>query len=1222
MFQFAQKQETVQEINKFPKWKVLIVDDEKEVHTITKSVLASFSFQEREIEFFHAYSGKEAVEIIRQNPDIALVLLDVVMESDDAGLQAVKSIREELHNKTVRIILRTGQPGQAPEKDVIRDYDINDYREKTELTSGKLYSAVVSALRSYRDIVTIEQSRVGLTKIINASKALFTEKSLILFAEGVLTQVVSLLHLPVNKEEGAVNNTCFVTLENGEFSVLASMGKSNRISDDAAYLMYEAFEKKESFFKGDVFIGFYESANKKTILLYLEGCADLSDIDKNLLEIFSNNISIAFDNLCLNNEMINTQSEIVRKLGEVIESRSNETANHVSRVANTAYILAKAYGLSEEEATKIKLASPMHDVGKVAIPDEILLKPGKLTDEEFEIMKTHAQIGWEILKDSEREILRAAALIARDHHEKWDGSGYPNGLKGEDISLYGRIIAVADVFDALGHKRVYKDAWPLDKIVQFFKEQRGKHFEPKLVDLLFENLDKITGKSLVNVEVESGGNRYIKNIKLQVGQISDKTLEKLLFEEDKTKLVIGYLSPHIDFAAYAEKIRAFFPENIKVLLSSSAGELCNIIPGRRHSVYLQADEAWDTVVLQSFSDDIIKKVDLFTVYLHNEDILANNVTKTTAQRVQEIESEIRKLPVSDRIDYKKDFVLLLADGVSNSESFLMEAIYRSGKFPCNIVGGSAGGKFDFQETFLFDSEKVIHNSAVIAHIEIHDNIQFSLFKTQNFKKTKHSFSVVEANAALRYVKTVKRKGSSETENIVDYLCAIFKCTPEKLESKFSHFAFGMEIEDDLYIRSVASVDLENRLVYFYIDVDFGDELYLCRMTDIQKQTQEDFDLFMQEKPSLPVAGLLNDCVLRRVFNKDGIDELQTFDDIPLIGFSTFGEFLGVNINQTLTALFFFEVASHERFYDKYIDNFITQYANYQNFFRERELKQLRSNELKENYMAVNNLNKTLEEKILEIERSRKQLIESEKMAALGSMVAGVAHEINTPVGMALTGITHLYDETKKLQKLFEEAKLSEEDFRNYLENSTVLNRSIQNNLHKAAELVKSFKQVAVDQSSDEMRTFNLRQYMDEILLSIHNEVKKTKHKIIVDIEPEIELNSNPGAFSQIMTNLVMNSMIHAFENKEEGQIKISATTNEEEKFCIVYEDDGKGLNKEQKEKIFEPFFTTKRGSGGSGLGMHIVYNLVTSKLGGKIKVESEEGKGIRFTMCFEKSIKA
>ncbi len=1212
MLQFAQK-EFVLQTNNLPKWRVLIADDEQDVHDITVSVLSKFTFAKRELEFLHAYSGEEAVAILHENSDIALVLLDVVMESDDAGLQTVKAIREKLKNKNIRIVLRTGQPGQAPEKDVIRDYDINDYREKTELTSSKLYSIVISALRGYQDIITIEQNRVGLTKIIEATKSLFTEKSLILFTEGVLTQLVSILQLPMRDDKEY--EAYFATLEDGEFSVLSAAREHIAITEDAAYLMYEAYESKKSFFKEDIYVGFYESANAKTILLYLEGCTNLNDLDKNLLEIFSNNISIAFDNLCLNDEMVNTQSEIVKRLGEVIESRSKETANHVSRVAHISYILAKAYGCSDEEATKIKLASPMHDIGKVAISDEILLKPGKLTAQEFEKMKEHAQIGWEILKDSKREILRTAALIARDHHEKWNGGGYPSGLKGEEISFCGRVTAVADVFDALTHKRIYKDAWPIEKVLTLFKEERGKHFEPKLVDLLFENLDKIIGKS-IEPKIEVGGNQYIKNIKMQVSQISDTTLEKLLFPENKTKFIVGYISPHVDFATYAKKIRDYFSSDIKVILSSSAGELCNINPGQNSNIYLEADDTWDTTVLQSFSSEMIKDVTLHTVGLHNEDIIKKEIVKTPSQRVALIEEEIKKLQLNQVIDHKKYFAFTLIDGVSNSESFFMEAIYRSGKFPCNIIGGSSGGTFDFKETYLFNDHEVTQQKGVIALVEVSDAIRFGIFKTQNFAKTKQSFTVLEADAALRCVKTVKRKNSETSDNIIDYFCSIFKCEPENLEKRFARFAFGLEIENELYIRSVASVDLEEKLIYFYIDVDFGDELYLCRMTDIVKHTQNDFDLFLEDKPSKPVAGLLNDCILRRIFNKEDLSNIKTFDDIPLIGFSTFGEFMGININQTLTSLFFFEVAEDERFGDKYVDDFIVQYSNYQSFFRERELKQLRSKELKDNYSALSVLNRELKEKIVEIKNSEKKLIESEKMAGLGGMVAGIAHEINTPVGIALTGITHLNDETKILQKLFEEENLGKEDFISYLESSMTLNYSIQNNLTKAADLVKSFKQVAVDQSSDEDRKFYLKAYVDEILLSIYNETKKTKHKIIVDIDQDIQLKSNPGAFSQIITNFVMNSIIHAYEKDEVGEIKISAFLDENKMLCIFYQDNGKGLNQEQKEKIFDPFFTTKRGNGGSGLGMHIVYNLITSKLGGEIVVESEEGKGVLFKMLF------
>lgn len=192
----------------------------------------------------------------------------------------------------------------------------------------------------------------------------------------------------------------------------------------------------------------------------------------------------------LNEEIVNTQKEVVFTMGAIGETRSEETGFHVKRVAEYSYLLAKLYGLDEEECELLKQASPMHDIGKVAIPDSILNKPGKLSVQEFEIMKTHAELGYEMLKYSDRPILKASAEVASTHHEKYDGSGYPNGLKGEDIPIYGRITALADVFDALGNDRVYKKAWPLDEILELFKQERAKHFDPKLIDIFFDNLDE------------------------------------------------------------------------------------------------------------------------------------------------------------------------------------------------------------------------------------------------------------------------------------------------------------------------------------------------------------------------------------------------------------------------------------------------------------------------------------------------------------------------------------------------------------------------------------------------------------------------------------------------------------------------------------------------------------------------------------------------------------
>ncbi len=221
---------------------------------------------------------------------------------------------------------------------------------------------------------------------------------------------------------------------------------------------------------------------ERTYMAHFKGIPQIDSI-----LVFAFNIS---DIVKINKEIVDTQKDIVYKMGEIGETRSKETGQHVKRVAEYSYILAKAIGMSESDADILRIASPMHDIGKIGIPDSILKKPGKLNAEEWVTMKTHTQIGYEMLKNSNRPILKTAATVAYEHHERWDGTGYPNGLKESDIHIYGRITAIADVFDALGSKRVYKDKWELDKILDLFKEERGKQFDPALVDLMFENLDK------------------------------------------------------------------------------------------------------------------------------------------------------------------------------------------------------------------------------------------------------------------------------------------------------------------------------------------------------------------------------------------------------------------------------------------------------------------------------------------------------------------------------------------------------------------------------------------------------------------------------------------------------------------------------------------------------------------------------------------------------------
>jgi len=240
---------------------------------------------------------------------------------------------------------------------------------------------------------------------------------------------------------------------------------------------------KEIIEKEEIISITHHSNTQKTYLLNFRGVKNI-----NYILVYATDITSAVE---AEQEIINTQKDVVYTMGAIGETRSKETGNHVKRVAIYSEILALKYGLSKEDAELLKLASPMHDIGKVGIKDEILNKPGKLTDDEFKIMKTHSTLGYNMLKNSDKPILKAAAVVAHQHHEKWNGTGYPKKLAGEDIHVFGRITAIADVFDALGSNRVYKKAWELDKIFELFKEQRGKHFDPKLVDLFFEHFDEI-----------------------------------------------------------------------------------------------------------------------------------------------------------------------------------------------------------------------------------------------------------------------------------------------------------------------------------------------------------------------------------------------------------------------------------------------------------------------------------------------------------------------------------------------------------------------------------------------------------------------------------------------------------------------------------------------------------------------------------------------------------
>lgn len=479
-------------------WNILIVDDEEDIHTSTQIALSRFEFEGKKLSFFHAYTAAEAKEILSNNDNFAIVFIDVVMESDHAGLGLIKTIRTELNNNKSRLIIRTGQPGYAPEDEVIQQYDINDYRNKTELTASKLKNTCYTALRSYRDLCNLERSQYGLEEVILATSKLQQSNTLTEFSSLILAHIVTIAQLEGELCCCVAVNESNLEQQSFDYSVLAAAGIEDsdsinfqKLPQDVQMAFELAIATKSSVRCDEYFVGYF-CTNAGTInLMYVSSPSKISSISHNILEYFSNSVAVTYENMRLRGTVQESQKEIVCLLGEAVEKRSKETGSHVRRVANYCYLLAKEYGLSEIEASHLKAAAPLHDVGKIAIPDSILHKPGKLTAEEWQIMKTHATEGEDILSKSNNAILQVGAIVAGQHHEKWDGSGYPKGLKGKDIHIFGRITALADVFDALSHTRCYKEAWPEDEILKFVKENKGTHFDPELVDTFLANLEAI-----------------------------------------------------------------------------------------------------------------------------------------------------------------------------------------------------------------------------------------------------------------------------------------------------------------------------------------------------------------------------------------------------------------------------------------------------------------------------------------------------------------------------------------------------------------------------------------------------------------------------------------------------------------------------------------------------------------------------------------------------------
>ncbi|MEO5349980.1 MAG: DUF3369 domain-containing protein [Magnetococcus sp. YQC-3] len=492
------------ELHQPPPWRVLVVDDEPDMLTLTRITLASFQFDGRLLELVSAGSGEEARSVLATGGQFAVAMIDVVMETPDAGLRLVEYIRQELGDRTIRLIIRTGQPGLAPERTVIDTYDIDDYKEKTELTSWKLYTTLRTALKSYRDLVSIEYNRLGLARILDAAPALYRYRSLEQFFHGVLQQMSALLPTSYNSFlMGTQEDVSAIFAGPSELGAkwmresvqircgLGRYAEDSAMREEALHRCMDTLHSQGDIRTltmdalGNVVAPFVANGHLFGVA-YLELNRPLSADDQQFLQIFAMQCGAALENFQLFSQVEHSRDllEAARRhavymLAVASEYKDQETGNHIQRIAHYTQAIAEQMGWPETECAAVAEASILHDLGKVSIPDAILQKPGRLTAEEFAIIRTHCVLGARILEEAPE--LQLSSQIALHHHEKWDGSGYPSGLHGEGIPVTARVVAVADVFDALVSERPYKKAWSVDVALAEIEASAGKHFDPEVV---------------------------------------------------------------------------------------------------------------------------------------------------------------------------------------------------------------------------------------------------------------------------------------------------------------------------------------------------------------------------------------------------------------------------------------------------------------------------------------------------------------------------------------------------------------------------------------------------------------------------------------------------------------------------------------------------------------------------------------------------------------------
>jgi hypothetical protein len=414
----------------------------------------------------------------------------------------------------------------------------------------------------------------------------------------------------------------------------------------------------------------------------------------------------------------------------------------------------------------------------------------------------------------------------------------------------------------------------------------------------------------------------------------------LLFDDKSPALVIAYVSPHVGFSRICQDIRSRFDRDVCVVAVTTAGELRSKGDGTSDPVYLPSGGTWNTVVLQSLSRELVQAVHPATIDLGSADFRAGQGELKTESQIRSISRQLAATRAPFPIDARNTLALTFFDGLSVSENTFMEAVYQSNAFPCVFFGGSAGGKFDFKNTFVFDGKETRENVAVVLFLKLAPGRAFAVLKSDAYEPLAGTdFLVLESNPGKRTVSTVAVNGRGTPQDIITALSERFGLTGAALDEKLKSHAFAISVGGVPYPRSIATIDHANANISSYCDIGAGDRLSLMKWSDFIRKTDESYRAFMVGKPN-PIGAIISDCVTRRLNGAADLKQLRIFDHCPSAGFSTFGELLGINVNETLCALFFFDVANGAAFKDQLIDNFPIHYAHCSGWYRERQLSHM------------------------------------------------------------------------------------------------------------------------------------------------------------------------------------------------------------------------------------------------------------------------------------------